>query len=91
MLSEISKAKFYGKKVSLGIVCGAGIPHWIYDEGVTKLDFKEIPYQGESDKVISFSMCAPWDKTYLKYFKDFITELNSSLQTGTTYIITLFR
>ncbi len=84
VLSEISKAKFYGKKVSLGIVFGAGIPHWIYDEGVTKLDFKEIPYQGESDKVISFSMCAPWDKTYLKYFKDFITQLNSSLQADTS-------
>lgn len=72
---QISKANNFGKKISLGVENGTGIPQWLFDKGAQQL-FTTLP---KNDTI-----AIPWDSTYLAQWQEFVAELGNKYKNDTT-------
>jgi hypothetical protein len=72
---QITAAKQYGKKISLGVGCGIAIPQWVFGAGANYL-VSTMPYND--------TIALPWDITFLTKWTDFISALGSRYKNDTT-------
>lgn len=73
---QITAAKNYGKKISLAIGCGGGIPQWVFQQGAQRL----IP----TSPPINDTIAVPWDTIFINRWKDFIQQLGAKYKNDTT-------
>ncbi len=72
---QISAAKSYNKKISLGIGCGIHIPQWVFNSGAQRL-VSSVPFND--------TIAVPWDSVFLNKWTGFITALGNHYQNDTT-------
>lgn len=72
---QITAAKNYNKKISLGIGNGPGIPNWLYDMGAKKI-IASVP---RTDTI-----AVPWDSIYMAQWTEFVLELGNRYANDTT-------
>lgn len=72
---QITAAKKYGKKISLGIGNGPAVPRWLFDKGVERL-IATVP------KTDTIAM--PWDSIYLAQWSEFVAALGNQYKNDTT-------
>ena len=73
--SQLSAARSYSKKVSLGIGCGIQIPQWVFTVGAQRL-VTTVP--------IADTIAVPWDSVFLHKWTEFITALGNRYKNDTT-------
>jgi hypothetical protein len=73
---QIVAAKTYGKKISLAIGTGGGIPQWVFKLGAQAI----VPLSPPTNDTIA----VPWDGVYLTKWAGFISELGKRYVNDTT-------
>ncbi len=72
---QITAANYYGKKIALGIGCGVGIPHWVFDAGARML-VTSVPFVD--------TIAVPWDTIFLGKWTTMIEALGQRYRGDTT-------
>lgn len=72
---QIAAANSFGKKISLGIGNGGGIPQWLYAKGAKQI-------VATSPRVDTIAV--PWDSIYLAQWTQFVAELGNRYNADTT-------
>ncbi len=65
---EIDRARAAGKRVSVALMAGRFTPAWVYDAGVPRLRFTEIPHDGQAETCATFDNPPPWAPAFVEAF-----------------------
>lgn len=77
--AEIDRAKKTGKKVSFAIAAGALSPEWIYADGVKKLSFTILPFEGHAEAK-EVTIPVPWDERFLSCYSGMVAAFAKHLR-----------
>lgn len=71
-------------QVSIGIATGTETPSYIYNQGVTKLEFKEFRNNGEGN-LFDVTIAPPWEEGYMTAYKNLMISLKENLVVNNFY------